>query len=158
MKDIFKGSDYFKNLTLLAVMAKESSKKEGGSAGGLASGFFILNMMKTANVVSGGLFAAKAWVMAKSLNSKAASKWLTNEPLKVSTRKGMQAATASMLIMSSEETGADLDKFEKKVIAAMNTPGGIEKLLGVGPSQRKTNRRRAAKVRELQGPLKDMGK
>jgi hypothetical protein len=102
---ILEGTPLLVNLRRLAVVAKANAKGEGGSAGGLASGLFMLNLFRTANFLSAGMLSAATWTAAKSLNSKTATRWLTNEPLSNLSKSSLRALTESALIISSKEAG-----------------------------------------------------
>lgn len=99
------GEEKYKNLRLLAEISKAT--RSGDAAGGLAAGFFILNTMRTANLISAGVFSAKAYLAARLVSSAGAQKWLSHEPLSDMTKTQWRAAIASIQLLGEPVQGKE---------------------------------------------------
>lgn len=99
LESLFRGTPLNARLRILADVTTEATKAEGGAAGGLAAGLFVISMI-TGNLLTAGSIATVTYLVSKGLASRTAASWLSNKSLGQMTSAQIRAATESMLLLS----------------------------------------------------------
>jgi hypothetical protein len=99
---LFKDSILGTNLHMVATIGSAAARAQGGQAGGLAAGMYVIGLM-TGHVATAAIAGVSGMMVAKMLTSKNARAWFTNVPVGETGKKWMTAATQEYMRIAAAE-------------------------------------------------------
>jgi hypothetical protein len=103
---LFEGSRLGENLNMVAAIGSSAARAQGGSAGGLAAGMYIIQLF-TGHILSAATAGAAGYGTAKVLTSKNAQAWFTNTPIGNTGKKWMTAAIQEYMRIAAAKDDED---------------------------------------------------